>query len=203
MQRDCIRFRPLPDGRGSVTQWPRLSRWYAQEMSAQPDVVTVYRSMDTTAKEDCEAIKDILSAEGLSAVILDDDVPGVPEGTYEIRVPAGEAQRAEKLIAENPLPGEVELDNSAKLDLVSIFQSDGSDPTGQMEAMDIFNVLETNGIAAVLVGDARLPNLPFGVRVAREQVERARELIAEAQSVGPAGAEEAELESEEKATGGS
>src|SRR5260370_41943364 len=87
------------------------------------------------------------------------------------------------------------------LDLVSIFQSDGSDPTGQVEAMDIFNVLETNGVAAVLVGDVRLPNLPFGVRVAREDVKRSRQLIAEAQSVGPAGAEEAELESEEKAGG--
>ncbi len=43
-----------------------------------------------------------------------------------------------------------------------------------MEAMGIKNLLESNGIAAVLVGDSVLPNFPFEVRVARDQVERAR-----------------------------
>ena len=52
------------------------------------DLVTVYRSMDATAKEDCDAIVDLLSAAGFSPVVLDDKAPGVPEGTYEVRVPA-------------------------------------------------------------------------------------------------------------------
>ena len=58
------------------------------------------------------------------------------------------------------------------------------------------NLLESNGIAAVLVGDSVLPNFPFEVRVAHDQVERARLLIADAEAGGPAAAEEAELESE-------
>ena len=65
-----------------------------------------------------------------------------------------------------------------------------------MEATGIKNVLESNGIASVLVGDSVLPNLAFDVRVARDQVERARQLIAEAETVGRAAADEAELESE-------
>jgi hypothetical protein len=41
-------------------------------MSVPSDLVTVYRSMDATAQEDCEIIVDILTAEGPSPVILDD-----------------------------------------------------------------------------------------------------------------------------------
>jgi hypothetical protein len=65
-----------------------------------------------------------------------------------------------------------------------------------MEAMGIKNVLESSGIAAVLVGDSVLPNFAFEVRVARDQVDRARVLIADAEARGPAAAIEAELESE-------
>jgi hypothetical protein len=65
-----------------------------------------------------------------------------------------------------------------------------------MEALGIKNLLESNGIAAVLVGDSVLPNFPFEVRVARDQVDQARVLIADAKLIGPAAAEEAELESE-------
>jgi hypothetical protein len=58
------------------------------------------------------------------------------------------------------------------------------------------NVLEANGITAVMGGNSVLPYLPFEVKVAREQVDRARDLIAEAQIAGPASADEAELETE-------
>jgi len=68
-------------------------------MSISSDLVTVYRSMDAAAKEDCEVISDILTAEGLSPVILDDSAPGVPEGTFEVRVPSSQLQRAEELVA--------------------------------------------------------------------------------------------------------
>ena len=156
-------------------------------MSASSDLVTVYRSMDATAKEDCESILDMLGEEHISAVIVDDSASGVPEGTYEVRVPANEAQRAEKLIEENPLPDEVEeVDDSSALDLETVFVAP------EMEAMSVKNLMESNGIAAVLVGDSVLPNFPFEVRVAREQAVRARKLLEDVEST----AEELEADSE-------
>jgi hypothetical protein len=159
------------------------------------DLVTVYRSMDATAKEDCDAIADLLSAEGLSPVVLDDEAPGVPEGTYEVRVPAEEVARAEAIMAEQPLPEAEEVNPSEDLDLEAIFHSEGS-TTAEFEALGVKNVLEANGITAVIVGDSVLPNLAFEVRVARDQVERAMALLEEAKKSGPADAEKAELESE-------
>jgi hypothetical protein len=160
-------------------------------MSVSSDPVTVYRSMDATAKEDCEIIADILSSEGLSPVILDDSVAGVPEGTFEVRVPADQLQKAEQLIAENPLPDEVEeVDDSSDLDLETIYHADGT--LAEVESMEIKNLLEANGIAAVVVGNSVLPTMSFEVRVAHDQVERAREVVNEAQAGGPLAAEEAE-----------
>lgn len=159
-------------------------------------LVTVYRSMDESAEEDCETIVSLLTAEGLSPVVLDDTAPGVPEGVYEVVVPAAEAAKAEEVIANNPLPDEVsEVDDAPELDLEAIFHSEGS-PTAEVEAMGIKNVLEANGVAAVIVGDSVLPNFPFEVRVAREQAERAKALVEEARAAGPAAADEAELAGE-------
>jgi Putative prokaryotic signal transducing protein len=152
--------------------------------------------MDESAEGDCETIASLLTAEGLSPVILDDEAPGVPEGVYEVRVPAAEAAKADQVIADNPLPDEVEeVDDSPELDLETIYHSEGS-PTGEVEAMGIKNVLEANGIAAVIVGDSVLPNFPFEVRVAREQADRAKALMQEASQAGPAAADEAELAGE-------
>jgi hypothetical protein len=147
--------------------------------------------MDATAKEDCEVIADILTAEGLSPVILDDSAPGVPEGTFEVQVPADQLQKAEQLIAENPLPDEVEeVDDSSDLNLETIFHADGT--LAEVESMEIKNLLEASGIAAVVVGNSVLPTMSFEVRVARDQVERARGVLNEAQAAGPIAAEEAE-----------
>ena len=158
--------------------------------------------MDATAKEDCESIIEMLREEGISAVMANDSAPGVLEGTYEVRVPAVDAARAEELIEENSLPDEVEeVDDSSNLDLETIFHIEGSSVTGELQAMSIKNLLESNGIAAVLVGDSVLPNFPFEVKVAREQADRARKLIEEIESVGPGAAEELETESENR-TGG-
>src|SRR5690348_6014578 len=105
-------------------------------MSATSDLVTVYRSMDATAKEDCQSIVEMLADEGIAAVMVDDSAPGVPEGTYEVRVTAAQAVRAEKLIDENPLPDEVEeVDDSAALDLETVFHAEGSSVTAEIEAM--------------------------------------------------------------------
>jgi hypothetical protein len=160
-------------------------------MSVGPDLVTVYRSMDATAKADCEVIAGILTAEGLSPVILDDSARGVPEGAFEVQVPASQLQKAEELIAEHPLPDEVEeVDDSSDLDLVTIFHADGA--LAEVESIEIKNLLEANGIAAVVIGNSVLPTMPFEVRVARDQVGRARDVVNEAQAAGPAAAEEAE-----------
>ena len=169
-------------------------------MGEPADSVIVYRSMDATAKEDCETIVDLLAAEGIRATILDDTAPGVPEGVFVVQVPASDAARAEKLIEESPLPDEVEeVDDSPGLDLETIFHAIGT--TAQMQAEGIKSILNANGIAAVMVGDSVLPYLPFEVKVARDQVERACELIAEAQAAGPEAAEEAEMESESGTSG--
>jgi len=148
--------------------------------------------MDADAKEDAECVIELLRDAGIQAVLHDDSKPGVPEGVFEVRVPAADAARAEELIAENPPFEEAEeVDPSSDLDLETIISA-----TSEMEAMGIKNLLDTNGIAAVLVGDSVLPNIPFEVRVARDQAERARVLIADAEARGPAAAAEAELESE-------
>src|SRR5882762_2810916 len=140
---------------------------------ASEKMVTVYRSMDATAKEDCETIVEILNDRNISAIMLDDSAPGVPEGTFEVQVPAADAARAEAIIAENPLPDEVEeVDDSEDLDLETIFHSNGT--MAEVEAVAVKNVLEANGIASVLFGDSVLPNLGFEVKVARDQVENAR-----------------------------
>ena len=68
----------------------------------------MYRSMDADANEDAECIVELLTDAGIQAVLLDDSAPGVPEGVFEVRVPAADAARAEELIAENPLPEEAE-----------------------------------------------------------------------------------------------
>jgi Putative prokaryotic signal transducing protein len=148
--------------------------------------------MDADAKENCEEILNLLEDAGIQAVVADDGAPGVPEGVFEVRVPAPSAARAEKLIAENLPEDEVkEVDPSSDLDLENIASS-----AGEMEALSIKNLLESNGIAAMLVGDSVLPNLSFDVRVARDQAVRARQLLADIETGGPAAAEEAELESE-------
>lgn len=166
-------------------------------MTSQPQMVTVYRSMDLNAAEDCETIRDLLAAEGLSPVILDDSAPGIPEGTYEVQVSADQTEKAERIIADHPLPDEVEeIDPSSYLDLSeAIFHSEGS-TTAEFEAMEIKNLLEASDIAAIVVGDSVLPNFPFEVRVAKENAERARQLIDDYVQGGPEAAEQAERESE-------
>jgi hypothetical protein len=167
-------------------------------MNGQPELVTVYRSMDSSAQEDCETISDLLIADGLSPIILDDGAPGVPEGAYEVQVPADQAERAEQVIADHPLPDEVDqVDPSHYLDLSeAIFHSEGS-TTAEFEATEIKSLLEASGIAAVIVGDSVLPNLPFEVRVAAENVDRALQLIEDYVKGGPEAAEIAEREGEQ------
>jgi len=148
-------------------------------MSAQADLVTVYRSMDAGAEEDSEAIRRLLVAQGIAAEIVDDSAPDVPEGTFEVRVPAADSAKAEKLVAEEAPDQAPDGDPSADLDLETVFSGEGG-TTSEMEALSVKNLLEFNGITAVLVGDSVLPTFPFEVRVPRDQAELARQVIADA-----------------------
>jgi hypothetical protein len=90
---------------------------------------------------------------------------------------------------ENPAGG---LDD---LDLVTVFQvAEGG--IGEMEVITVQQLLESNGIRTVLIGDSPLPNFAEEIRVVSDDAERARQLIADALAAGPRGAEEAEAESE-------
>jgi len=137
--------------------------------------------MDEDAGEACAAIRDFLVSQGLTAQVVDDSAPGVPQGTFEVRVHSAESEQAEKLIAQNFSGQKRKGDASRKFDLESVFHSEGS-TTAEFEALSVKNLLEANGIPAVLVGDSVLPNFPFEVRVPRDQAQLARQLIAEAEA---------------------
>ena len=79
--------------------------------------------------------------------------------------------------------------------LVTVFRLAGGG-TEEMEVLTVRQLLESNGIKTVLVGDSPMPNLSEEIRVAEEDAERAQQLIADALAAGPAGAAEAEAESE-------
>jgi hypothetical protein len=127
---------------------------------------------------------------GIAAIIADDRVPQVPVGAYEVRVPPGDASRAEELLDAVPDAGDG--DASEAMDLETVLTFDTND--AEMEAMAVKGLLEASGIPAVVVGSSSLPSLPFEVRVPRETLETARASIAEARAAGPAAAEAAVAE---------
>jgi hypothetical protein len=79
--------------------------------------------------------------------------------------------------------------------LVTVFRLAGGG-IEEMEVLTVRQLLESNGINTVLVGDSPMPNLSEEIRVAEEDAERAQQLIADALAAGPTGAAEAEAESE-------
>ena len=81
-----------------------------------------------------------------------------------------------------------------EMDLVTVFRTAGT--TSEMEALNVQALLESDGIATVFVGDARYPNFPDEIRVAKKDAGRAQALIVEAQAAGPKAAEEAEAATE-------
>jgi hypothetical protein len=90
---------------------------------------------------------------------------------------------------------ESNVNPSQNLDLVTVFTSGGGS-VEDSEVVLIQQLLESNGIGTVRVGDSPLPNFAEEIRVTTEDAARARQLIAEALAAGPAGAAEAEAESE-------
>jgi hypothetical protein len=157
--------------------------------------VVVFRSADETASEDATNVREMLSEQGVTAELADDSAPGVPSGAWEVRVAAEDQARAEELIARfRPDDEFADVDASEDLDEVTVFQSEGG--TSEMEAASIQALLEAGGISATIVGDARFPNLGQEVRVAKEHLGTAKQLIADALAAGPAGADEAEASGE-------
>jgi hypothetical protein len=81
-----------------------------------------------------------------------------------------------------------------ELDMVPVFSSSNHD--AEMEAMALHALLESNGLESAVVGTSTLPVVEFQVQVPRTQVPDAEKIMEEARAMGPAGAEEAEAESE-------
>jgi hypothetical protein len=168
-------------------------------MEEQQEMVTVYRSADMGATDEAAGIRSLLTDAGIAAEIFDDKSPGVPSGAYEVRVPPGQVTEAEALIAaaERGDSLQEELDPSHERDLYPVFLSNKND--AEMEALAVKALLDSNGIDAMIVGSPQIPSLTFEVRVPKDQVDQARQVIADAKAGGFAAAEEAEQESEGEA----
>jgi hypothetical protein len=163
-------------------------------MNVSSELVTVYRSADQDASQDASLVHEKLLKAGYNPVIVADNTPGVIEGSYEVRVPAAEAAAAESFINSRSEEDLESGDESHRLDLETIQATDGA--LSEMEAQSIQSLLDSNGIHAVIIGTTTLPNLGFEIRVPRNEVQRAHEVISEARNAGPAAAEEAERASE-------
>jgi hypothetical protein len=86
-------------------------------------------------------------------------------------------------------------DPTDHLDTELIFSGQG--PNAELEAMNIRNVLEESGITVIAADVDPIPSLMIEVRVPHDQVDRARQALAEAEAAGPAAAEEGERASEQ------
>ena len=73
----------------------------------------------------------------------------------------------------------------------------GMGPSAEMEATNIQRLLEASGIDAFVNGFSQIPSVEFEILVARENVAKARQVIADALASGPAAAEEAERSTEQ------
>jgi hypothetical protein len=78
--------------------------------------------------------------------------------------------------------------------MVAVFSSSNHD--GEMEAMAVKGVLESNNIPAMIVGPHVLPTLEFQVQVPEALLEKARHAIREARQGGRRAADDAEAASE-------
>jgi hypothetical protein len=144
-------------------------------MAEEVVYITVFRPSEDSTAEEASAVRDMLIAEGFSAVFV--------ESTCEVQVPASESQQAEELVAERKAaqPG---FDQSHAADLVPIFSSLAAN--AEMEALAIKGILDTSGIPNLLVEAVALPNLPHEVRVPKDRVEDAERAIAEARAAAKA-----------------
>ena len=163
-------------------------------MTGESELVTVFRSADADAEDQAGIVQEILTQAGIRAEILDDSASGVPEGAFEIRVPAAQQSEAERLIETQRESTPEAMDLSHNLDMTSVFLS--AAPEAELLATQIRCILDAHNIPSVMVSGSVFPNLPFEIRVPKSHLEEARQVIAEAEEAGPTAADEAELESE-------
>jgi hypothetical protein len=163
-------------------------------MAGENQLVTMFRSADADAEDQAIVVRDMLRNANIAAEIFDDSAPGVPEGSFEVRVPTDRQADAEQLMAIQRDFSPNALDVSHDLDMVPVFVSDM--PNAEMVAIEVRSILEAQSIPSVLVSGAMFPNLPFEVRVPKSRLEEARNAIAAAEEAGPAAAEEGEREYE-------
>jgi len=149
-------------------------------MAHQVDWITVFRSADNSAEAEAAELRTRLSEAGIDAIALGDDAPGVVVGTWEVRVPEADREKAEKIVG-TPLPEPEdetdvpEEDITPDLDFVTVFSGQGAE--AEMEAVSIQSLLDANGIPTVVIGSAQIPSLPFEVRVPKSRREEAVSLL--------------------------
>lgn len=86
------------------------------------------------------------------------------------------------------------LPDSHELDPETIWT--GMGPSAELEAIGIQSLLSAAGIRAIVNGFSQIPSVPFEVLVTREDVSKAKQVLAEALASGSDAAEEAERETE-------
>jgi hypothetical protein len=113
-----------------------------------------------------------------------------PPGYFHIlRYPEGMAQDPER---DDERAGDA-MDVSHDLDLVPLYSSRMID--AEMEAEVIRSILEANDIPSVLSSSPLSP-LDFEIKVPRNRLEEAQQLIADQRAAGPEAAAEAEASGE-------
>ncbi len=152
-------------------------------MADEADFITVFRSGDPTAEQDAAEARERLIKAGIQTVMLNDEAAGVVEGSWEVRVPSADRERAEKLVdalAPAPEPeDEVEVSEegaSHDLDFVNVATFDGIG--GEMQATLLKSALEASDIPVTVIGLSQIPSLSFDVRVPKTRLEEAMTLIA-------------------------
>ena len=78
--------------------------------------------------------------------------------------------------------------------MVAVFSSSNHD--GELEAMAVKGVLDSNNIPSIVVGPQVLPSLEFQVQVPEHLLDQARQLIREAKQGGRRAADEGEAATE-------
>jgi hypothetical protein len=79
--------------------------------------------------------------------------------------------------------------------MVAVFSSSNHD--GELEAMAVKGVLDSNNIPSIIVGPQVLPSLEFQVQVSADKLEAARLAIRDARQGGRRAADEAEALTEQ------
>jgi hypothetical protein len=152
-------------------------------MTDEGDFITVFRSGDPTARKDAEEACDRLTKAGIRSVLLGDDSPGVVEGSWEVRVPTEDRERAEALV-DAPAPEEEDEEEvreeglSHDLDFVTVATFDGAG--GEMQATLLKAALEGYDIPSTVVGLSQIPSLAVEVRVPKTRLKEAMTVVAAA-----------------------